>query len=1487
MRKLIISIMIMLCAAFSLTAIGCKESEETSSSSSSITTYTVTFDANGGLFTSGNTLTVSVEGGKTVQASQTPTKDGYTFAYWAYNGVAFDFNTSITSNLTLTAVYNAVVPCKVTFTETAGVKYTADIKSGASVAKDETVTFQVDVSAFYSGNPIVLANGKILSKESGTDNTYSFTATTDTVITVTGVRKAYSAMVGTGAFDDAFTITQPVDLLFIAQQINAGVSKYVLGNYVLANDIDVKGEELEIIGDASTDNSFFGGCFNGQGYTVSNFVINADDANYVGFFGWVMVNPGTQSSGLIHSLNIANYEINASLDDFDKDADMRTLTVGSMVGYSIGAQLMLCSATDGEVNLYADKDYFSYAGGLIGYQQSTNYNGEIYSSSVIYSHATNVNVSANDGLVLYAGGIAGYMITDNPYAASYILNSYATGSVKGAIRSGGLVGGLGQYCSVANSYSAMDVGARSHLNDINIYGDYCTAAAGALVAYAENNSIVSNSFATGKLTASSALPDAKYKVIGEAVAMGDAMGAASVDSVEYVAYNCLYVKGGVSASADLTSETYLKAQLQWKNIDWIFSANGQLPVINYDAPAADADPSDCMVTIQYLGGEKIANSASSVLKLSDYYYSFAELYLENKLQLYPKADSGKFAYGYFFDEGCTKRVPYGFIVTKDLTLYVPFADYTEVAGTYYILPDNAAYASELVLKNDSTYSYQDGNSTLEGYYVYNGAYIIFENARFSSFFNGYVPEYDETGNAVHALDKYQYSFFMATIAANGNLAIYDGNYFTEDAPLTALAEYGINGNYYNGENEYVFYVNYTGKKNGTPFTYTVNDNAVTLSFAGQSSTETLSLDGSDLSVYDAFKGVWEKGEAFNQNYTFDGKGGWSFESFGYTYNGNIAVKQTLATAHGTYTLDNGVATLSNGQEAYIQNGVLYVNEIAYYAQLSFKGEWCDVANRIILTLHGIGEDGVGEADIEFLYTGEIYALTYERMAGSSSKVLFFSDGIIFGSASFNKNIDMLEASLYTSASATITDGFTFLHFDKYNGEWVSNSELFDILDFNGFGNYEITYQLITGETGDIKGAVNINGEQVPYQLTNDGTLNGTFVYEGVTYTFSYDNATQTVRVTIDGEEETFVRKDELSAYNFITQDGIVSYVFDGKGTLTNGGTLTIKAGTTQTQYKYVITATGADVFNGAEKIAVISKDDNNYIYTTVADSVQTKLYLDHDFRGDWAINGRFDLLTIGAMDLNGKMQGSIVEEDGVRYAVEFQMESEGMISYTRQALKRYIFSAVNSQNQTILALSNTPVLSTSYVICTRPDKMYGTWTGQIVDDWGMEKRYSMIFDGCTDPDFAYGNVKVIVKWYEAGGKPSNIPDNITTLSYRIDEYGTVILWASGVGTFRLDFNASNGYDGVYTKDGVSFARIKVDDFYNLKAMDENDVEYTFDGEGNVTASNGKTYTYVYQAETSTTNRYVFILTNVADNTEYMAVVDTSNPNRTTITLELL
>src|SRR5690606_12482868 len=70
-------------------------------------TYTVTFNSDGGT----EVAAQSVEAGKKATLPDTPTKEGFTFEYWFESdaAVAFNFNTAINADITLTAKWTPSV----------------------------------------------------------------------------------------------------------------------------------------------------------------------------------------------------------------------------------------------------------------------------------------------------------------------------------------------------------------------------------------------------------------------------------------------------------------------------------------------------------------------------------------------------------------------------------------------------------------------------------------------------------------------------------------------------------------------------------------------------------------------------------------------------------------------------------------------------------------------------------------------------------------------------------------------------------------------------------------------------------------------------------------------------------------------------------------------------------------------------------------------------------------------------------------------------------------------------------------------------------------------------------------------------------------------------------------------------------------------------------------------------------------------------------
>ena len=97
------------------------------------TMYTVTFKSNGSTY-----ATRTVQSGGTVSNPGTPTRSGYSFTGWKLNGSAYDFSSSVKSNLTIEAGW--VQNYTVTFISNGSTYATRTVQSGGTVSNPGTPT---------------------------------------------------------------------------------------------------------------------------------------------------------------------------------------------------------------------------------------------------------------------------------------------------------------------------------------------------------------------------------------------------------------------------------------------------------------------------------------------------------------------------------------------------------------------------------------------------------------------------------------------------------------------------------------------------------------------------------------------------------------------------------------------------------------------------------------------------------------------------------------------------------------------------------------------------------------------------------------------------------------------------------------------------------------------------------------------------------------------------------------------------------------------------------------------------------------------------------------------------------------------------------------------------------------------------------------------------------------------------------------------------
>ena len=114
--------------------------------------YTITFESNGG----SNVDPIKVKEGTSAQAPKIPTRTGYSFLAWYLDGKAYDFSTTVTSDITLTAAWT-IANYLVTFDADNGQTNETQIVKGFETASKPTTSPTKDGYTFiqwnYNGSP--------------------------------------------------------------------------------------------------------------------------------------------------------------------------------------------------------------------------------------------------------------------------------------------------------------------------------------------------------------------------------------------------------------------------------------------------------------------------------------------------------------------------------------------------------------------------------------------------------------------------------------------------------------------------------------------------------------------------------------------------------------------------------------------------------------------------------------------------------------------------------------------------------------------------------------------------------------------------------------------------------------------------------------------------------------------------------------------------------------------------------------------------------------------------------------------------------------------------------------------------------------------------------------------------------------------------------------------------------------------------------------
>lgn len=179
--------------------------------------------------------------------------------------------------------------------------------------------------------------------------------------------------------DGVFHITTAAEMVYAMEHSTPNMigytsNEYCFGTYVLERSIDFGGATIP--GFDSDGNSNFLGSFDGQGHTISNFVIDGSShAYYVGLFGYLYnatvenVNVsdatviGQKQVGVIAGAVSDNSTV-TNCNVYDSTV-IATKKVGTIAGYTLNSTVTDCHAENS--NVYCEDSDVNEAGEVIGY----------------------------------------------------------------------------------------------------------------------------------------------------------------------------------------------------------------------------------------------------------------------------------------------------------------------------------------------------------------------------------------------------------------------------------------------------------------------------------------------------------------------------------------------------------------------------------------------------------------------------------------------------------------------------------------------------------------------------------------------------------------------------------------------------------------------------------------------------------------------------------------------------------------------------------------------------------------------------------------------------------------------------------------------------------------------------------------------------------------------------------------------------------------
>ncbi|MDE6558243.1 MAG: hypothetical protein K2K39_03945, partial [Clostridia bacterium] len=775
----------------------------------------------------------------------------------------------------------------------------------------------------------------------------------------------------------------------------------------------------------------------------------------------------------------------------------------------------------------------------------------------------------------------------------------------------------------------------------------------------------------------------------------------------------------------------------------------------------------------------------------------------------------------YFDEQLTVKAPYGYVPVGDTTLYTGLADYSEVAGRYYIQTSGGTDVAYFDLTADGEVLFRNGGMNFEGKYIYDGESKI---VLYDTCFALLSFTLEQTNGATVTLvgEKNGGGFVL-----EGIVELVDAENSTEEQPQTvstnmkltatqAIADFKY-GEYFAGNGLYKFGEDgtgvYVGWNERLTFTYKQSGSELEIALtnggywtATVANGEVKTVNGIILTAKNAYNGSWVVVANTTKIFTFDGINNVTYSDGENVYQ---PVNYTVSGGQATFTVDGKPYTAAfedgllkiNGQDCHVYNGFLG----GWY--MSVEGE------RIDVDLEGYGTAGYGYATVSY-FGGEVATMNAQydvAVENGVSVIRLYVNDALYGELTYSAASKSASGLFYSLNNDAYYQSARFYQYDNFKGTWVSASDTFDTVTFNGktadgTGEARIIFEGNTSAKGTYTLISAVSGK-----LTVDSA-----VYE---VTIDIENGTVNFKAESEEFDDDLARRD--SWYGVVLYEGETSYTFDGKGN-TGKGKVSLSDGT-ELVYKFV----NGDLV--IDNMTVIPSGDGfgwngkTLVFKT-------------GFKRQWLVSETQKYLTVG--EVNSDFKAAVTFE-GINKTFEFVYDpSDNSLKLTEivgnvRVVTALVLSGVNEISIERDSISES--VSYNCVAASLVDGYLGTYAAADGSSW--------TFDGL-------GNSR-----YGTGSAVFKAVDGVQTkYSYNINRLGAVYIRANGGIIFI------SAEDGKFVKEGETTGYITVTpdayrDKVTVAAENGVNVTYTFDGMGGLWRDGENGYEKLYSYEIVAANKF--------------------------------